>query len=373
MESIVRIADNILSPLGRTTMENYQAVKTGQSALRCYEHLWDLPEACVVSLMERDTVEVDGSYTFFEKMAIQSAAEALSQTNLDPSSPRVVFVVSTTKGNVHLLGESEGVDERVLPGVAAEVIAAYFHNPNRPVVVSNACTSGVCAQIEAMRLLWQHTYDYAVVVGADVLSPFIVSGFQCLKALSPDFCRPFDAHRKGLNLGEAAATIVLARGEAGERTPWRLVSGAIRNDANHISGPSRVGEGSYRTLRTVLQDAGEENLAFVNAHGTATIYNDEMESIAIERAELAHLPVGSLKGHFGHTLGAAGVLETLISMCAVDDHVVLPTRGFESLGVTHPLLVSNELRPTDGNAFIKLLSGFGGCNAALLCRKEVTL
>ena len=119
----------------------------------------------------------------------------------------------------------------------------------------------------------------------------------------------------------------------------------------------------------MLGDLNPDQLAFINTHGTATLYNDEMESVAIERAGLSNVPVNGLKGYYGHTMGAAGILETILSMWAVDDHTILATRGFENLGVTHPLVLSSENRQTDKRAFIKLLSGFGGCNAALLLAK----
>ena len=145
--------------------------------------------------------------------------------------------------------------------------------------------------------------------------------------------------------------------------------GAIRNDANHISGPSRVGEGSYRALCYAIGAIDPDKIAFINTHGTATLYNDEMESVAIERAGLATVPVNGLKGYYGHTMGAAGILETILSMYAIDEHNILATKGFETLGVTHPLLLSNQNQTTDKRMFIKLLSGFGGCNAALLFAK----
>ena len=369
---VVKTADYILSPLGAGTAENYQAVKAGRSELRRYEGLWKLPEPFVASLLDRGSVSVKGDYTFFEKMVIASATPAIAQAGIDPASPRVLFILSTTKGNVHLLDKSFSAyrRDRVLPSTAAGVVARHFGNPNLPVTVSNACTSGVCALITAMRLLEQGVYDHAVVMGADMQSPFIISGFQSFKALSPEPCRPFDKDRCGLNLGEAAATIILTRRELAPEAGWTLVRGAIRNDANHISGPSRVGEGSFRALAAVLGDTPADDIAFINAHGTATPYNDEMESIAITRAGLQEVPVNSLKGYYGHTMGAAGVLESILSMQAVDNHTVLPTRGFAALGVTHPLKVTNQLATTNKRAFVKLLSGFGGCNAALLFRKE---
>lgn len=372
---IVRIADNIISPLGTTSEANYLAVKSGKSELKRYEGKWNLPEPFVASLIDRPSLDdefaahnIDDRFTFFEKVVILSSCKALANAKIDASSEKVLFILSTTKGNVHLLDANETgfPKERVLLGQAARQLTDFFHNPNQPIVASNACISGVCAQIEAIRNLQGNRFEYVVVVGADVQSPFIVSGFQSFKALSSDPCKPFDADRTGLNLGDAAATIIYARRDAVMADDWVACRGAIRNDANHISGPSRVGEGSFRALKAALGDFNPNEIAFINAHGTATPYNDEMESIAIERAGLSEVPVNALKGYFGHTMGAAGVLESILSMKAIDDHTVLATRGYNNIGVSHPLVLSNQNCPTEKRAFIKLLSGFGGCNAALL-------
>ena len=375
---IVKVSDNIISPLGMTTAENYAAVKAGRSELKRHDGLWLLPEPFTASLMNREMVNetaadlhIDDRYTIFEKMIILSAAKALEQTNIDPTSDSVLFILSTTKGNVFLLDKREKgfPAERVLLGQAAKQMTDYFHNPNTPIVVSNACISGVCAQIQAMRELESGRFDYVVTVGADMQSAFIVSGFQSFKALSVDPCKPFDANRTGLNLGDAAATLIYTRKDEVNENDWVACRGAIRNDANHISGPSRTGEGSYRALKVALGEMSPDKIAFINAHGTATLYNDEMESFAIERAGLSMVPVNGLKGYYGHTMGAAGILETILSMQAIDDHNILATKGYETMGVTHPLVLSNQNQPTDKRAFIKLLSGFGGCNAALLFAK----
>ena len=375
---LVSVAHNIISPLGMSTAENYAAVKAGQSALRRYEGKWGLPEPFVASLVDRDKVEQafaaladNAQYTFFEKMIILSAQRAIQEAGIDTASDQVLFILSTTKGNVFLLDKRETgfPKERVLLGAAARQLTDFFHNPNAPIVVSNACISGVCAQIEAMRNLENGYFDCVVVVGCDVQSAFIVSGFQSFKALSTEPCKPFDANRTGLNLGDAAATIIYTKKNTVNPDEWVACRGAIRNDANHISGPSRTGEGSYRALKVALGDTNPEDIAFINAHGTATMYNDEMESMAIERAGLAQVPVNGLKGYYGHTMGAAGILETILSMQAIDDHIILATKGYETLGVTHPLVVSNQNQVTEKRMFIKLLSGFGGCNAALLFAK----
>ena len=391
---IRKIADNIYSPLGVTTAENYAAVKQGHSMLRSYPAgTMDLPEAFTASLFDWDRVEPLEGYTRFERIVIQSVSRALAQTDIDIHSDRVLFVLSTTKGNVELLDSRspQFPADRVLPGVAARVIADYFGFSREPLVVSNACISGLSAQITAMRLIESGACDVAVVCGADVQSRFIISGFGSFKALSPMECRPFDIERLGLNLGEAAATVIYERSkkrgerreergerieergerreERGERIEWFAVCGAVRNDAFHISGPSPKGEGSYRAIRAALGDTPADELAFINVHGTSTMYNDEMESAAIDRAGLLDVPVNSLKGYYGHTMGAAGVLETILSMAAVDDGCILGTRGYEELGVSHRVRVSGQHAATTKQSFLKLLSGFGGCNAAMLFKK----
>ncbi len=265
--------------------------------------------------------------------------------------------------------ENDEHDSRCLIGSSAARVAQFFGNENTPIIASNACISGVCAQIAAVRALLAGRYRIAVVIGADVLSKFIVSGFQSFKALSPENCRPYDKLRQGLNLGEAAGTVILKSELHESEGAWRYVSSSVHNDANHISGPSRTGEGAYRVLRDIVGMTGLEELAFVSTHGTASNYNDEMESVAIHRAGLDAIPVTGLKGFYGHTLGAAGIIETILAMKAIDAGVVLPTRGYSVQGTTFRLNLSADFRTTDKKEFIKILSGFGGSNAGIAYRK----
>ena len=359
MKKVVCIGESILSPLGATPAENFAAVRRGESALQRYEGMFGVREPFVASLMDRSLWTSPGR-TFFDSIVIEAARRAVEAAGIDPASPRTAFVLSTIKGNIEFIDTQD-----VTLACSARRLADAFGNPNPAVVVSNACISGLAALLQGRRMLLGGRYDHIVVVGAEVQSRFIVTGFQSLKALSEAPCKPFDAARDGLNLGEAAAAVVLGFGEEG----WELVDGAVRNDANHISGPSRTGEGSYKALRYVLRHTSPEELAFVNVHGTSTLYNDEMEAIAIDRAGLLNVPVNALKGAFGHTMGAAGILESILSMHAVDAGLVLPTRGFSALGVSRPVRVSALAGTTDKRAFVKLLSGFGGVNGALLFRK----
>lgn len=389
MKSAVTLeAGGMITPLGRGVAENYQAALRDDSCLERQEGTFGVQEPFVASLFHRATVEAafeaiaekrkekdggvadDAPYTFFEKTVIIAMHDALQQMAGDEAfdlrSDDTLFVLSSTKGNVGLMADDEA-DPRILLGEAAQRISRFWGITTKPVVVSNACISGVSAQILAQRLLLQGHCRYAVVAGGDEQSRFIVSGFQSFKALSPTRCRPYDAQRDGLNLGEAAAAMVLKAKAAEEvlSDDWVLRAGSVRNDANHISGPSRVGEGSFQALKRVTEGATDNELAFVNAHGTATLYNDEMESIAINRAGLSDVPVNALKGVFGHTMGAAGILETLLSAEALRHAMVLPTHGFKTLGVSQKIAVSNERMTTERAGFVKLMSGFGGCNAAV--------
>ena len=359
MKKVICMGESILSPLGETVTENFEAVLRGESALQLHAGTFGVKEPFVGSLMDRSRWQVSG-LSFFDSIVVEAARRAVEAAGIDPASPRTAFVLSSIKGNIEHIGTQD-----VTLAASARKLVDAFGNPNPPVVVSNACISGLAALLQGRRMLLGGGFDQVVVVGAEVQSRFIVTGFQSLKALSEAPCKPFDAHRDGLNLGEAAAAVVLGFGDAG----WELVDGAVRNDANHISGPSRTGEGSYKALRYVLRHIAQEELAFVNVHGTSTLYNDEMESIAIDRAGLIDVPVNALKGYFGHTMGAAGILESILSMRAVDAGIVLPTRGFTELGVSRPVKVSAEAGVTDRKAFVKLLSGFGGVNGALLFRK----
>ena len=355
------LADNVISPLGETSEENYQAVKEGKSAIHAYAPMTaGIPNGFVASLLSSD----------FEELAFRSAQKAIDASGINISSTRTVFILSSTKGSIEKLGQTD--DDKLYLGNIAQRIATRLGIQLSPIVVCNACISGLAAMILASRLLVSKKYDYAVVCGADCPGRFIISGFQSLNAMSAFSCQPFDIERQGLNLGEAAATVVLGReittksvNNGCRKQVWQIGHGYIKNDAYHISAPSKTAEGLYEALLKTMNRIDKRNIAFINAHGTATLFNDQMEAIAIHRAELQDIPVNALKGYVGHTLGAAGIMETILCMKAVDDHTVLGTRGYEEVGVSGRIQLSSKHHSTIKTSFIKQLSGFGGCNATL--------
>ena len=357
------IADNIISPLGETSEENYLSVKAGRSGIRAYEPgTCNIPEGFYASLLFED----------FETLALRSAQKAIANAQLELKGKRTAFILSSTKGNI---------EENISLADSAQRIASQLGIDAKPIVVCNACISGLSALILGNRLIDSDLYDAAIVCGCDTPRQFILSGFQSLKALSPEPCRPFDMERMGLNLGEAAATLILSKNPI-QGNFWRMGDGFIRNDAFHISTPSKTADGLYLSLQRTLESFTKEissackqidmkeHLAFINAHGTATLFNDQMESVAIGRAGLSDLPANAYKSFWGHTMGAAGILETIISMKAIDDDTILGTRGFSELGVSGKMNICAENRPTDKKGFIKMLSGFGGCNATIWAAKS---
>ena len=371
------IADNIISPLGETSEENYLSVKAGRSGIRAYEPgTCNIPEGFYASLLFED----------FETLALRSAQKAIANAQknienaqktmgngrLELKGKRTAFILSSTKGNI---------EKNISLADSAQRIASQLGIDAKPIVVCNACISGLSALILGNRLIDSGLYDAAIVCGCDTPRQFILSGFQSLKALSPEPCRPFDMERMGLNLGEAAATLILSKNSI-QGNSWRMGDGFIRNDAFHISTPSKTADGLYLSLQRTLESFTKEisstckqidlkeHLAFINAHGTATLFNDQMESVAIGRAGLSDLPANAYKSFWGHTMGAAGILETIISMKAIDDDTILGTRGFSELGVSGKMNICAENRPTDKKGFIKMLSGFGGCNATIWAAKS---
>lgn len=378
------IADNIISPLGETSEENYLSVKAGRSGIHAYEPgTCNIPEGFYASLLFED----------FETLALRSAQKAIANAQknienaqkdignkqkaigngqLELKGKRTAFILSSTKGNI---------EENISLADSAQRIASQLGIDAKPIVVCNACISGLSALILGNRLIDSGLYDAAIVCGCDTPRQFILSGFQSLKALSPEPCRPFDMERMGLNLGEAAATLILSKNPI-QGNSWRMGDGFIRNDAFHISTPSKTADGLYLSLQRTLESFTKEisstckqidlkeHLAFINAHGTATLFNDQMESVAIGRAGLSDLPANAYKSFWGHTMGAAGILETIISMKAIDDDTILGTRGFSELGVSGKMNICAENRPTDKKGFIKMLSGFGGCNATIWAAKN---
>jgi 3-oxoacyl-[acyl-carrier-protein] synthase-1 len=374
-------SDNILTSLGFTTNENAGNMLSGITGIRLTEDQRISPSPFYASLVDIGRLHSAFSllndprhFTRFEQMSICSVKDALDRTNIDCSDPSTLFILSTTKGNIDLLENEEKYKygaERIYLWSAARQIQRFFDFRNEPVVISNACISGLQAIITGARLLRAGIYENVIINGTDIISEFVYSGFNSFKSLSTGPCRPFDKTRDGLSLGEGSGTIIITSKPSLVIAGEKILAGEgfSTNDANHISGPSRTGEGLFLAIDRVLQTS-QRQFDFISAHGTATLYNDEMESIAITRAGLRSVPVNSFKGFWGHTLGAAGIIESVMSIYSLRNNVIINTLGFQEMGLTNPLEVIIGVTTKETRNCLKIASGFGGCNAAIsFCKK----
>lgn len=377
------VSDSIISPLGRDTESNMREIMLFHSGVEKIEDtsLYSLPfmGAKIKDDPERGFEEnFPSEATLLEKRALEAARGAINRCgtkNIDSLLAETRLIIATTKGNVDLLeGNGESLQDAAFPGVMASRIAHWLGVLKDPIVISSACISGVNALIEGARIIERGECKNVLIIGADILSKFVVSGFESFKSISSSICVPYDKSRDGLNLGEAVAAVLLSRERELCKDPDPIIieGGAITNDANHLSAPSRTGDGLGTAMLYALEDAGvkQESVSFINAHGTSTLYNDEMESKAIHFASLQDSPVQSLKPFFGHTLGASGVVEAIASAWQMKNSFLFGTRGFRELGVPMEIKVSPHHSERRLERCIKSASGFGGCNAAMVMALE---
>jgi 3-oxoacyl-[acyl-carrier-protein] synthase-1 len=375
MEGVYIVADNIFSPIGSTTSENFEQLKKGVSGIREIDDKALAASPFYAAIFKNRHIDkFDGSqYTFFEQLLISSIDEALEGSDIIPCDEKTAFILSSTKGNIGLLEAAQYNHElqiRIALSTSAKLVAEHFGFINEPIIVSNACISGIVAILTGMRLIQSGQYENVVVAGADVITKFILSGFQAFNAVSPLPCKPFDKNRAGITLGEGAAAVILSS-KLKNNSNIKVLGGGISNDANHISAPSRTGEELGFAINKAITLAGvnADGIDFISAHGTATDYNDEMEAKAINFAGLSEVPADSLKGYYGHTLGAAGLIESIIAIRSLKENLFIPTLGYQELGVSVPVNINKELLTGDFKTCLKTASGFGGCNGALVFGK----
>jgi len=320
--------------------------------------------------------------------AYQLANIALRETitdvrkNIDEIAPeRLGFILSTTKANIEALERlfdgrpcSAAARRHLQPDLLAADLAAEFGARGPVQTVSNACVSGLVAIFQGARLIQRGAADAVMIVGVDHLSAFVVGGFTSLKAIDPDGCQPFDQNRRGLSPGEAGAALILVRDDLAPKASVIVRGWGSSNDANHMTGPSRDGAGLALAIHAALQMAQLEasQVDYVNAHGTGTPYNDAMESAALRKVFGATIPpVSGLKGMLGHTLGAAGIVEVIACLIAMQKQFLPGTRRLQTVADGFPNSLVKEPRPaTQLNRVLKLNTGFGGVNGALILERK---
>lgn len=317
-------------------------------------------------------------------LGIPAVKEAMACANID-FSKRVGLVSSTSVGGMDLTehffekfmeDDSAGHlrDVRMHDCAAStEAIARHCSINGYRTTISTACSSAANAVITGAKLLKHNIVDYVVVGGTDALSAFTLNGFKSLMILDENPCRPFDATRTGLNLGEGAGYLLLQREEDADSYYCRLAGFSNRNDAHHQTASSAEGNGAYLAMSEALKMANlaPENVAYINAHGTGTGNNDASESAAFVRLFGNNVPpFSSTKAFTGHTLAAAGGVEAVLSVLAIKLGCRYPNLNFTTpipeFGLT-PICKYEENVQVDSvltNSF-----GFGGnCSSLLFTR-----
>ncbi len=379
MRKVYLSHNNITSAYG---FDSASAIKNIREEITALQQVHDkniLPNPFYSSLVPQPKLQAKyqelhpkEKHTRLEKMLLVSLANTIQKSDLKLTD-RVGLIISTTKGNIDLLeGESDFLQKRAYLGVLGEKIKSFFGFQSDAIVLSNACVSGILAVAVAKRFINQGAFDHVFVVGGDLVTEFILAGFNAFQALSDIPCRPYCKTRSGINIGEVAASVLVTKDATKLVDESVLFLGeASCNDANHISGPSRTGEGLHRSVNSALKQAAlkAEDIDYISAHGTATLFNDEMEAIAFNRSGLQDTPLNSLKGYFGHTLGASGLLEAIIGMHSLKENTLYASLGFQELGVSEPLNIIEKTTSKEIKTFLKTASGFGGCNTAAIFKK----
>lgn len=365
---------NIISPLGFTSQLNFEQVLQEKSGTA--PHVFDFSkDSFYCGKINENIIHAAFSehaspkkYSIAEQMCILSIVDVVQQSGINFQDDSNLIIFSTTKGNIDFLENKYPhlPENRVYLPAMANQIASFFNCTNTPLVVSNACISGLLAIILAQRFIAAKKYKNILVCGVDIVSEFTLSGFKSFNALSSNECKPFDSNRNGINLGEAAASILLSSEPISNLV---ISAGSSANDANHISGPSREGSGLYQSILNTMKENEHVLPDFISAHGTATEYNDEMEAVAFSRAQFNQIPINSLKAYYGHTLGAAGVVESIMSLQSLFSNTLITSRGFDTKGTSVELNIIRASKKTNLQSCLKTASGFGGCNASAIFKK----
>ncbi|CAG36569.1 beta-ketoacyl-[acyl-carrier-protein] synthase family protein [Desulfotalea psychrophila] len=357
MRDVVVVGGDILTPLGdgQSTWQALLAGKTG------------------ISLQKFGSLEGEWPLGFIPDLAgepgsLQRQNDMFKRllASLPQLSPATQLFCATTKAATDEFLLRSGREEGQ-PWQVAEELAQRL-GIKAGTTVSAACVSGLIAVIQGAMRIKAGECDHALIIGFDLLSQFVLSGFSSLKALSATAARPFAKDRDGLSLGDGAGWILLSAAEVAEPSsvlatlgPW-----SISCDANHITAPSRYATGLIAALEQIKAEAGD--IGGINAHGTATVYNDAMELLAFSKVFAPGMPVCSVKGALGHSLAASGIVETVLSLYSLRDMILPPTVGLEVPAETDCQLSGSEALALGHPSIITCNSGFGGINAALLLK-----
>ena len=381
----------IFSAIGKDLEENHSSLIHGKHGLSTPEILETIHQKLPIGEIKSTNKDLAESLNLDENHAFTRAAllgtialkEALENAKIKDFT-NIGFVNGTSVGGMDMTErfyreyENDETNRRFIqaqhPGFTTEQIASYFGINNYVMTISTACSSAANAIMMGARLIKSGRLDRVIVGGTDCLSRFTLNGFNSLMIYAEDFPKPFDAERKGLNLGEAAAYLVLESAELAENKEILVyVSGyGNANDAFHQTASSENGEGAYLAMQKALKTAklNPHQIDYINAHGTATQNNDLSESRALIRTFKEMPAFSSTKSFTGHTLAAAGGIEAVFSLLAIKHQQIYPNLNFESVINETKLEPATELKSAKIDHVLSNSFGFGGNCTSLIFSKN---
>ncbi len=398
-DNIVITSAGIVSALGIGYKSNAEALKNGLSGLRQPQFLNTLHqdlligEVCLSNEDLADKLSISSttvSYTRTGLLAMLAIEELLASLDIAAlRKEKLAFINANTVGGMcsvedmylHFIAdETQGdfvryIDTLDCAASTKDVTTHFGLNPFTA-TISTACSSASNALIVGARMITQGLVDKAICGGCDALSRFTVNGFLSLKNVDREACKPFDEHRNGLNLGEGAAFLMLEKEadaiKRGTTILARFSGYNNTNDAYHPTAPSPDGAGALRAMTGALKKANltTEAIGYINAHGTATINNDAAEGRAIEKLFGANVPFSSTKPFTGHTLAAAGAVEAIFSIMALNGNCIFPNLNYSTpmqelnIAPVTSLMTHQNIQHVLSNSF-----GFGGNNVSLIFSK----
>ena len=387
----------VISAIGNSVPSTFDSLRTSTSGIgsltlfdSVYQEVLPVGEVKLSNVALAEILSLSAHLTRTALLGIHAARESVSNSGIDLKKWRTGLISATTVGGMDktelffkefLQDQNKGRLRDVAShgcGKSTALIASDLGIKKYVSTINTACSSSTNAIALAARLISADILDVVVAGGTDALTKFTLNGFNSLMILDRQPCRPFDAHRNGLNLGEGAGFIVLVSDKVKKAEGLNLtsyVSGyANTSDAFHQTASSPEGRGSFSAMQKALSMSGldPQDIDYINLHGTGTINNDLSEGTAITRLFSNRYPkLSSTKAFTGHTLGASGGIEAVFSLLAIDRHCIFPNLRFESaipeIGITPQLSFETGLAVNHvmSNSF-----GFGGNCSSIIFSKD---
>lgn len=369
MNNVYVLNSAVITALGNSLNENWQRLLNSESAIK------------KISRFSTDKLEYHYAACIEDLDSANCNNKMVELINrilpqIKPVPKDTVVMWTGIKNNAEFVEKlSQNIDSDFLhfPNEYHSYICNQLEIENKGYSINAACASSTVGLALGAMMVEQGECSSVLVCGADIVSRFTFMGFSALRALSPSLCRPFDKNRDGLLLGDGAGAILLGNESIAREydysTTIKLIGCGISNDATHITAPAKDGCGLFEAVLAALKSArlSMDSIEAFCAHGTGTIYNDEMEMTVIDKIfGDRYLPVFSIKGAIGHTLGAAGAIESAISIKALKEKIIPPTVNLVIADDKARYRLSNQPQQINGNNILTTNSGFGGINCALI-------